>query len=218
MVRTDPGPAIVMCPMTNLFGSVASSNTLKLLSFSLAGWGAYLACHRLTKAFCPSLLGGYLFGFSTYMVRQGGHLTLSSLSRPAPALPRHPARPGIDGNLDVHRAHGAPPLGLFSLSTSSRHDRAVRGRSCISRADLRGEAPCSRPQPRRRPGSPTSSWAMPSSCRTSCRRSGARPMRPAPLARASADLFGFVVPRPDIRIRSDHWRISNRFSATCTRT
>jgi len=60
-----PGPALVMWPVTHLFGTVASLNALKLLSFPLAAWAAYLVCRRITKEFWPSLLGGYLFGFST---------------------------------------------------------------------------------------------------------------------------------------------------------
>src|SRR4249919_2488547 len=53
-----PGPAIVMWPVTRLFGALATSYALKLLAPALAAWGAYLVCHRITKAFWPSLIGG----------------------------------------------------------------------------------------------------------------------------------------------------------------
>ena len=37
----------------------------------VAAWTAYLLCHHLTGRFLPSLVGGYLFGFSSYML---GHV------------------------------------------------------------------------------------------------------------------------------------------------
>src|SRR5436190_1980391 len=39
---TMPGPAIVIWPVTRLFGTLASHNLLKLLAPALAGWGAFL--------------------------------------------------------------------------------------------------------------------------------------------------------------------------------
>jgi hypothetical protein len=63
-----PGPAIVMWPITSLFGPMTSVNTLVAVSPALAGWAAYLVCNRLTKRFWPSLAGGFLFGFSSYLV------------------------------------------------------------------------------------------------------------------------------------------------------
>jgi len=72
-----PGPAFVMYPITRVFGPLVSYNVLMALAPALAAWAAYLACHRVTGAFWPSLLGGYLFGFSTYMVGQmHGHVNL----------------------------------------------------------------------------------------------------------------------------------------------
>ena len=36
---------------------------------ALAAWTAFLLCRRLTEgAFWPSLAGGYLFGFSSYLM------------------------------------------------------------------------------------------------------------------------------------------------------
>src|SRR5207247_3234109 len=72
-----PGPALVMYPITRFFGPLVSYNILMALAPALAAWAAYLVCHRVTGAFWPSLLGGYLFGFSTYMVDQmHGHVNL----------------------------------------------------------------------------------------------------------------------------------------------
>ena len=72
-----PGPALVMYPITRVFGPLVSYNVLMAVAPALAAWAAYLVCHRVTGAFWPSLLGGYLFGFSTYMVGQmHGHVNL----------------------------------------------------------------------------------------------------------------------------------------------
>jgi hypothetical protein len=79
-----PGPAIAMWPVTRVFGPLVSLNLLLTLSPALAAWGAYLVCHRITRAFWPSLAGGYLFGFSAFMVgHMHGHLNLV-LIFPAP--------------------------------------------------------------------------------------------------------------------------------------
>ena len=73
----DPAGGLAMYPIRTLFGSLVATNTLLVLGSALACWGAYLVCHRVTGAFWPSLVGGYLFGFSEYMVGQlHGHVNL----------------------------------------------------------------------------------------------------------------------------------------------
>src|SRR6266516_4157783 len=67
-VTTLPAPAFAMIPVTKLFGTLVSYNVLLLAAPTLAGWGGYLVCNRVTHKFWPSVFGGYLFGFSTYMV------------------------------------------------------------------------------------------------------------------------------------------------------
>jgi hypothetical protein len=75
-----PGLALPVAPITLLFGPAAAYNTLALLLPALAAWTAYLLCHHLTRMFWPSLAGGYLFGFSSYMLGQErGHLHLTSV-------------------------------------------------------------------------------------------------------------------------------------------
>lgn len=69
-VTTIPGPSLVMWPVTRIGGTVFALNLLHLLAPPLAGWGAFLLCRRITGAFWPSLAGGYLFAFSTYMAVQ----------------------------------------------------------------------------------------------------------------------------------------------------
>jgi hypothetical protein len=66
-----PGPSVLMSPITALWGPVAAYNLLGLLAPTLSAWTAYLLCRRVTGTHWPSLVGGYLFGFSTYQL---GHL------------------------------------------------------------------------------------------------------------------------------------------------
>jgi hypothetical protein len=66
-----PGAALVAAPVTLIFGPVASYNSIVLLAPALAAWAAYLLCRELTGRFWPSLVGGFLYGFSTYEL---GHL------------------------------------------------------------------------------------------------------------------------------------------------
>jgi hypothetical protein len=62
-----PGPALVTWPVTAAFGPLASLNLLLAVAPALAAWATYLLCVRLTRAFWPSLVGGFLFGFTAYM-------------------------------------------------------------------------------------------------------------------------------------------------------
>jgi hypothetical protein len=66
-VTTMPGPTLLFAPITNAFGGLFSVNILMMLAPALAAWAAYLVCTRVTHRFWPSLLGGFLFGFSTYI-------------------------------------------------------------------------------------------------------------------------------------------------------
>src|SRR5712691_1778569 len=72
-----PGPSLLVSPLTLAAGPVVSSNLLALLACPLAAWSAFLLCRHVTGRFAPSLLGGYLFGFSTYMLAHVGiHVNL----------------------------------------------------------------------------------------------------------------------------------------------
>ncbi len=68
-VVTVPGPALVMTPVTMVFGPVAADNVLLVAAPALAGWGAYLVCNQVTRRFWPSVAGGFVFGFSPYIER-----------------------------------------------------------------------------------------------------------------------------------------------------
>jgi hypothetical protein len=75
-----PGLAIVFSPLTLLFGPTASFNVAALLMPALAAFTAYLLCRHLTRAAWASVAGGYLFGFSAYVLGQElGHLHASSV-------------------------------------------------------------------------------------------------------------------------------------------
>ena len=75
-----PGLAVLFAPVTLLAGPVASYNLAAVLMPALAAWTAYLLCRYLTATIWPSLVGGYLFGFSSYMLGQEeGHLHMTSV-------------------------------------------------------------------------------------------------------------------------------------------
>jgi hypothetical protein len=65
-----PLAAWVSLPLTRIFGPVVSYNLLCLLAPALASWTAFILCRYLTKSYWPALLGGYIFGFSSYMLGQ----------------------------------------------------------------------------------------------------------------------------------------------------
>ena len=72
-----PGPSVLLFPVTWLFGPIVSYNLLCLLCPALAAFSAFVLCHYLTGQFWPALMGGYIFGFSQYMLAQMlGHVFL----------------------------------------------------------------------------------------------------------------------------------------------
>jgi hypothetical protein len=75
---TVPGASILAWPFTAWLGPVAAYNVWMLLAPALAGWAAFLLCRHATKSFWPSIVGGYLFGFSSYELAQmTAHLNLA---------------------------------------------------------------------------------------------------------------------------------------------
>jgi hypothetical protein len=74
----DPGPSLLLWPITAAFGPVVAYNVLAVLAPTLTAWSAYLLCRHISGAIGPSLVGGYLFGFSTYQLGQMmGHPNLA---------------------------------------------------------------------------------------------------------------------------------------------
>jgi hypothetical protein len=62
------GPALVLAPVTLLFGPTVTFNLFSLLAPTLSAWTAFLLCRHITRTVSPSLLGGFVFGFSGFML------------------------------------------------------------------------------------------------------------------------------------------------------
>ncbi len=73
-----PLASFVAYPLTASLGPVASYNLCVLLCTALAAWCAFILCRHISDSYWSSLLGGYLFGFSPYMLHHVaiGHLHL----------------------------------------------------------------------------------------------------------------------------------------------
>lgn len=72
-----PLAGIVGAPLTLAFGPIVSYNLLMLAGPVLDAFFAFLLCRYITKNFAASLFGGYIFGFSTYILgHMEGHLQL----------------------------------------------------------------------------------------------------------------------------------------------
>jgi hypothetical protein len=72
-----PGPSLVLYPITRVFGPIASYNVLCLSSPVLAAFFTFLLCRLLAGRFWPAMLGGYIFGFSQYILAHMlGHAVL----------------------------------------------------------------------------------------------------------------------------------------------
>ena len=119
MVGSIPGLALPLLPLTLAAGPEIAYNVAALAMPVLAAWSAFLLCRHLTRAFWPSLAGGYLFGFSSYMLGQLlGHLALIAvfpLPLTALAVLRH-----LEGTMSRRRF--AVSLGLllaFELAVST---------------------------------------------------------------------------------------------------
>src|SRR5438105_9429909 len=71
-----PGIALIFSPLTAIVGPVIASNIANLLMPALSAWTAYLLCRYLTRSVVASIVGGYLFGFGTPILRHefGGHV------------------------------------------------------------------------------------------------------------------------------------------------
>ena len=79
-VTSIPGLAFVLAPVTLAAGPVVAYNVASVLMPALGAWTAFLLCRHLTRSFWPSLAGGYLFGFSSFVLGHlEGHLHMSSV-------------------------------------------------------------------------------------------------------------------------------------------
>jgi hypothetical protein len=62
-----PLASIAAWPLTATIGLIPTYNLLCLAAPALAGWTAFILCRYITKAYWPSVLSGFLFGFSSFM-------------------------------------------------------------------------------------------------------------------------------------------------------
>ena len=73
-----PGPALLAYPITRRFGPVVSYNLLCLMAPALNATAAFLLCTKLSRRFLVALTGGYIYGFSPFVLvhQLAGHLFL----------------------------------------------------------------------------------------------------------------------------------------------
>jgi hypothetical protein len=65
---TVPLAGWLFVPITCAFGPVVTYNVVCLLAPALAGWAAFVMCRWITRSYWPSIAGGWVFGFSSYLV------------------------------------------------------------------------------------------------------------------------------------------------------
>lgn len=97
-----PLPAWISFPLQMTVGEPAAYNIIVTFALPLAAFSAFLLCRRVTGKFWPSMLGGYLFGFSPYMLAEVlGHLCLTAIF-PVPLIVLAALRK-IDGAISARR-------------------------------------------------------------------------------------------------------------------
>ena len=98
-----PLPAWIVMPLGRAFGETAAYNFLCIIALPLAAAATFLLCRRVTGLFWPSILGGYIFGFSPFMLGEmlGGHLHLT-LAFPIPLAVLSALR-RLDGEISAPR-------------------------------------------------------------------------------------------------------------------
>jgi hypothetical protein len=67
---SSPLLSIVLAPITLAFSPAVSWNVFELLAPALGAWTAYLLCRRIVGRTLPALVGGYVFGFSPYVLSE----------------------------------------------------------------------------------------------------------------------------------------------------
>jgi hypothetical protein len=76
-----PALAYAFWPVTAIFGPAVAFNVAALALPALSAWTAFLLCRYLTHSLWASVVGGYLFGFSSYILghQLAGHLNLTAV-------------------------------------------------------------------------------------------------------------------------------------------
>jgi hypothetical protein len=65
---TAPAVAVILTPVTAVFGPITSANLTLVLAAPVSAWAAFLAARRLTGRFWAALVAGAVYGFSPYEV------------------------------------------------------------------------------------------------------------------------------------------------------
>jgi hypothetical protein len=78
--------SLLLAPVTLLAGPVAAFNICILAAPVLAAWFGYRLCLRLTRDFFAAMIGGFLFGFSSYEMAQNTAVPNLSFIMFVPAL------------------------------------------------------------------------------------------------------------------------------------
>lgn len=72
--------ALIFAPLTLAAGPDVSANVAALLMPALVAWSGYLLCRYLTGSVRAAIVGGYLLGFSSYMLGEElGHLHMTAV-------------------------------------------------------------------------------------------------------------------------------------------
>ncbi len=71
---------LLIAPITARFGPIAALNVLQLMMPAISAWSGFLLIRELTKREWPAVLGGYLYGFSPFIIghQMGAHLFASA--------------------------------------------------------------------------------------------------------------------------------------------
>jgi hypothetical protein len=69
-VTSMPGPSLLLAPVTLALGPEVTFNVISFAAPALAAWTAFLLCRHVTGSVPAALVGGFLFGFSPYMLSQ----------------------------------------------------------------------------------------------------------------------------------------------------
>ncbi len=214
-----PGLSLAFAPITALIGPLAAYNVAAMLAPAVAAWFAFLLCRRLTGSFSAALVGGWLFGFSTYILgQQVGHLNLTLVFL-VPALVHICVR-ALAAELSNRKAAlllATALVGQFSLSTEVFATGTLFGAISLAIAAALGGAQA-RSAIRRLLVplayayaaallivSPYLYYAM---------KSGGPPLNVARTLGFSNDLLAFVIPTPITRLFGTNFiSTTGRFSA-----
>lgn len=81
---SSPLVGLVLAPVTWLFGPFVSTNVALTLAPGLSAWGGWWACRRFTRWPAAAWIGGFVYGYSPFVVDgvAQGHLSISLLVLP----------------------------------------------------------------------------------------------------------------------------------------